>query len=227
MSRGTPFLLKMIIVVLVIAVFGTGGLIIRHIVFDSKDTTPRTEAERALLLAAQAVKADPNDPRARIKLAAVYLDIGRINVAVSEAQTATKLAPDDAEAFYILGLAQREKGNLSGAAITLEKAVKMEGKLAPFYQTCWAELARIYLKQERYKEAIKAYDSALGFGPESAPLLYEMGRAYEQSGDKAKAIAYFEEALQFVPDYNEAQKALAKLKKEQASAKKPAKPAAK
>ncbi|HCG98335.1 MAG TPA: hypothetical protein DE036_00550 [Actinobacteria bacterium] len=227
MSRGTPFLLKAITAVLVIAVVGTGGAIIRHVAFDDKDTTPRTESERALLLAVQAVKADPDDSRARIKLAAVYLDIGRINTAVGEAQIATKLAPDDAEAFYILGLANKEKGNLTEAARTLEKAAKMEGKLAPFYQTCWAELARIYLKQEKYKQAIKAYDSALGFGPESAPLLYEMGRAYEKSGDKAKAIVYFEEALQFVPDYKEAQDALAKVKNGKTTAAKPEKPAAK
>jgi superkiller protein 3 len=227
MSRGTPFLLKAIVAILVIAVVGTGGAILRHVAFDKKDTTPRTESERALLLAVQAVKADPNDSRARIKLAAVYLDIGRINAAVSEAQIATRLAPDDAEAFYIFGLANKEKGNLTEASKTLEKAAKMDGKLAPFYQTCWAELARIYLTQEKYKQAIKAYDAALGFGPESAPLLYEMGRAYEQSGDNAKAIIYFEEALQFVPDYKEAQDALAKVKKENASAAKTEKPAAK
>ncbi|MBS3909763.1 MAG: tetratricopeptide repeat protein [Actinobacteria bacterium] len=227
MSRGTPFLLKAITAILVLAVVGTGGAIVRHVAFDSKDTTPRTESERALLLAVQAVKVNPNDSRARIKLAAVYLDIGRVNTAVSEARIATKLAPDDAEAFYILGLANKEKGNLTEAARTLEKAAKMEGKLAPFYQTCWSELARIYLKQEKYKQAIKAYDAALGFGPESALLLYEMGLVYEQSGDKGKAMAYFEEALQFVPDYKEAQDALAKVKKEKATAAKPEKPAAK
>lgn len=226
MSRWTPLVLKLVTFVLVIAILATVAAITRYAVFADKLNAPRTEIERALLLAVQAVKSNPNDAQARIKLAAVYLEMGRASTAVNEAKTATKLAPDNAEAFYILGLANKEIGNIVQAAQNLEKAAKMEGQLAPFYQTCWTELARLHESQKKYKLAIRAYEAALGYGPESAPILYSLAKAYESSGDIKNAETYYKEALEFVPDYEEAAKALERLKNESADKKKPEKPAA-
>jgi len=228
MGRWTPLLLKAITFLLAVGIVVTGIAITRYALFDNKLKAPRTEIERTLFLAVQAVKANPNDPEARVKLAAVYLEMGRVNEAVKEATTATKLAPDDADAFYILGVANREKGNMVQAAQNLEKAAKKEGNLAPFYQVCWTELASVYMEQKKFKQAIKAYDKALGYGPENASILYELARAYELSRDMKNAEAYYKEVLEYLPDHEDALKSLARLEKEKASAKnKSTSPAAK
>jgi len=227
MERWTSFLLKAIIFVLIMAVLATGAAIVRYTIFDNKLSAPRTEAEKSLQLAVQAVKTNPNDARARIKLAAAYLEVGRVNAALSEAKIAAKLDPDDAEAFLVFGLANKEKGNFDEAVKNLEKAAKMDGKLGYFYQSCWLELAKIHMDQKKYKAAVRAYDAALGYGPESASILYDIAKAYELSGDTTSAAAYYKEVLEFVPDYEDALKSLERLKKEMAAKDKSKKPAAK
>lgn len=204
-------MLKATIFFLVLGILGTGAAIARYALLDDKLDAPRTETERAVYLAVQAVKADPNDAQARVKLAAAYLEMGKVASAVKEARTATRLAPDNGQAFYVLGLTERQQGKLEEAAKNFEKAAKMDGQLGPFYQTCWVELAKTRMEQEKYKQAIKAYDEALDYGPESAPILYDLGVAFEKSGDKKTALAYYKETLQFVPDYREALAAAKRL----------------
>lgn len=214
MSRWTPFILKALIVVLVLAVLGTGIAIARYMLLNDDLSAPRTEAERALFLAIQSVKANPNDAQARIKLAAAYLELGRVNNAVKEAKVAARLAPDNGQAHFVLGLAQKEQNNLKEAIKSFEKAANSKGQLAPFYQNCWLEAAQANMDLKDYKKAVKAYEKALDFGPESSPILYSLGVAYEKSGDKVTALAYYEEALEYTPDYKEAVDAAKRLIKQ-------------
>jgi tetratricopeptide (TPR) repeat protein len=204
-------MLKATMFFLILGILATGAAIARYALLDDKLDAPRTEAERAVFLATQAVKADPNDAQARVKLAAAYLEMGKVNTAAKEAKIATRLAPDSGQAFYVLGLTEKEQGKLGEAAKSFEKAAKMDGQLGPFYQTCWLELAKVRMDQKDYKKAIKAYDEALDYGPESAPILYDMGVAYEKSGDKKTALAYYKETLEFIPDYEEALTAAKRL----------------
>ncbi|MBE0447709.1 MAG: tetratricopeptide repeat protein [Actinobacteria bacterium] len=217
MNRWTSLLLKAVMFVLVVAILATVTAITRYALFDDKLKAPRTEAERTLFLAVEAVKANPNDAIARIKLAAAYLEVNQVNKAMGEAKIATRLAPKNPEAFYILGIVNREKGNAVQAAQNLEKAAKLPGQLAPFYQACWSELANIYMGQKKYSQAIRAYDSALGYGPEAATLLYDLARAYELSKDTTSAIGYYKEVLEFLPDHTGALESLKRLEKETAA----------
>jgi tetratricopeptide (TPR) repeat protein len=213
-SKGSSFLLKAITFILFFAILVTVVSIAKSLLVRDKLVAPRTELERAEYTAVQATKANPNDPKARIKLAAVYLEKGNAGSAIKEALNATRLAPDNAEAFYVLGLAYKGQGDLTKARSELVKAAKTTGQLAPFYQTCWMEVAKIDNEKKDYKSLIKDYDAALGFGPENAPILYEMGLAYEKAGDKQGALTYYKEALTFVPDYQEAISAADRLAKD-------------
>ncbi len=212
MNRWTPLLLKATIFILVVAILGTLGALTRYALVDKKMSTPRTETERDLYLAVQAVKANPNDAKARIKLASVYLEMGRVNAAIDEAKTAAKISPNDPDALYTIGIANKQRGDLDEAVKSLTKATKLTGELAPFYQTCWLEIGRVQVERKDYKAAVRAYNASLGYGPESASILYELAKAYDLSGDKTNAISYYKEALEYVPDYQEALVALERLK---------------
>lgn len=214
MRRWLPFILKATIFALSVAVVIAAGAVIWVAVGGKKDNTPRTETEKVIYMAEQAVAANPNDANARIKLAAAYLDAGKTGSAVREAEIAKRLDPGDPDVNYILGLVYKKQGDYKKAAAALEKAAKTKGKLADFYMAAWYELAKTYMESKDYKKAVKAYDKALGYNPESATLLYGIAEAYERIGDKKNALAYYEEALEFVPTYQEAIAAVERLKKE-------------
>jgi Flp pilus assembly protein TadD len=131
-SKGSSFLLKAIAFILFLAILVTLVSIAKSLLVKDKLVAPRTELERAEYTAVQATKANPNDPKARIKLAAVYLEKGNAVSAIKEALNATRLAPDDAEAFYVLGLSYKAQGDLVKAKNELIKSTKTTGQLAPF-----------------------------------------------------------------------------------------------
>lgn len=213
-NRAALYLFKAIILILILAILLLGFMVFRSLLTKNSLDAPRTELERSELSAIQAVKANPNDAKSRIKLAAVYIEKGNTKAAIKEATTATRLDPDNAEGFYVLGLSYKSQGNLNKARTEMVKATKMTGQLAPFYQTCWLEIAKIDNEKKDYKNSIKDYDAALGYGPETTPILYDMGVAYEKAGDKQTALAYYKEALEYVPDYKNAITAIERLAKE-------------
>lgn len=203
--------LRIGIAVLSVALVVLAGLTARHIILQDP-TTPRSELDRAVLSAEQAVKADPEDPAARVKLAAAYLERGNVRDAIDQAKIAVRLAPDDPAAFYVLGLAEVRSGDVEAGISDLKKAAELKGQTAPFYQDVWIALARTYERQERLDEAIRALTTALSYGPENAPLLYERGMLNEKAKRWMDAMDDYAAALEYLPQYKEAQQRLDSLK---------------
>jgi len=56
-----------------------------------------------------------------------------------------------------------------------------------------------FYKEERYSEAIKAYEQLVAMGVKSGHLYYNLGNAYFKLGNKGKAILNYERALQLLP----------------------------
>jgi len=59
--------------------------------------------------------------------------------------------------------------------------------------------ANSFYKDERYSEAIKAYEQLVAMGIESGYLYYNLGNAYFKIGNKGKAILNYERALLLNP----------------------------
>jgi tetratricopeptide (TPR) repeat protein len=98
----------------------------------------RDEAERHY---EQAAAAAPDQARYRATLARIYLDRrsqgDRLDRAVREARRTVELDPDDAEAYYQLGLAYVAAAKLPQAARALEHAMDLQPGFGP--PTCsWA-----------------------------------------------------------------------------------------
>jgi lipoprotein NlpI len=72
-------------------------------------------------------------------------------------ESAIKLKPDAAFAYYLLGVAHIRGGNYAKAEANLRKAIEIEGQLR------WARiaLANVYMKQNKWKEALVEFDSYL------------------------------------------------------------------
>lgn len=210
LSHSTP-LLKVLIVVLTLAVLILVGAFVRLVVVGASPATPRTELERAVFAAEEAVKANPEDPTARFKLAAAYVSQGGHQAAVEQAQLGIRLAPSDPSGYYILGLAQVGAGDLQGAIENLKKAVNTEGQLAGFYQDANAALARALDQSGDVEGAISHMQGALSNGPENTLLLFELGQLYERNGKWMEALENYGWALGYVPDYEPAREAFDRL----------------
>jgi tetratricopeptide (TPR) repeat protein len=56
-----------------------------------------------------------------------------------------------------------------------------------------------YYKEERYAEAIKAYEQLVSMGIKDGYLYYNLGNAYFKIGNRGKVILNYERALQLLP----------------------------
>jgi tetratricopeptide (TPR) repeat protein len=212
MTDKTITMLRTGILVLAVALVVLAGLTVWRIVTQDP-STPKSELDRAVLTAEEAVKANPEDPAARVKLAAAYVERGNTSSAIEQAKIAIRLAPQDPSGYYVLGLAQVKADDLDQGISNLKKAASTEGQLAPFYQDVWLALARAYEKQDKLEDALTAMTKALGYGPENALLLYERGRLNEQAKRWMDAMDDYAAALDYLPQYREAQERLEALKK--------------
>ncbi len=217
LERAVPFLKVLIVVLLVALVALTAGLV-RYMLFGRDSITPRTELERGILAAEEAVKANPQDQAARVKLAAAYLEARSVGTATQQANIAIRLDPTDPTGFYILGLCQDAAGDRAGAQKSLTKAVGMKGQLAGFYADAWASLAKVQERDGKQKEALKSMGKALDSSPENSLLLFDRAQMRERMKDYTWALDDYESALSFDPEFKEARDAYDRLRKEQPQA---------
>ena len=61
-------------------------------------------------------------------------------------------------------------------------------------------LARIYIEDKRYDDAIDALDSVLELAPKNYDANWDLGMVYFETGDWAGAISNFEEVLQYIQE---------------------------
>ncbi|MCX7831729.1 MAG: tetratricopeptide repeat protein [Actinobacteria bacterium] len=198
--------------VVIAAIIFVSILLVNSFMNQTKNKTPRTEAERAIIVAETAVKADPNDPKARANLAAAYLAAGRYSDAVKQAEFATRLNPDEGTGYLVLGIAQRELGRYDEAIKNIQRALKDENKTADWYVKAWIELATTYEKKNDIKKAKEALDGAIGYFPEASDLYFQRARLTEKLGDYYGAFLDYQAVLEFDPDNQQAREAINRIR---------------
>lgn len=215
MSSRTLSLLRLLIVVMAVGIVLLGGALLKYVLSQDSGVpgTPRTAAERAIVDAQTAVKADPSDANSRIKLAAALLEIGDTSGAVDQARVAVRLKPSDPSVYYILGLAEL-KGNQNSAAVSdLTKAVNTVGQQAGFYQDAYVALAQAQQGTGDNKSALTSMNKAIQNGPSNALLYVTRGQMYEKGQRWFDAAFDYSLALQYTPDLSEARTALDNIRK--------------
>lgn len=205
--------LKAAIVVFAIGLVVVAGLVVNAIVTGGGSDTPRSELERGVFAAEEAVKANPKDPAARVKLAAAYLEQKSPRLAEEQARIAVRLAPKEPAAHYILGLTQAATNKNDEAVKTLKKTVAMTGQMAQFYQDAYLALARTQDETGDEEGARKSYQKSIDFGPENALVLFERGQFFERRKQWANAMYDYGWALTYAPNYEPARERLEALAK--------------
>lgn len=103
---------------------------------------------------------------------------------------AVELQPDRAEAYYRRGLARSALGETDEAAIDLREAITRDGSL----QDAREALARLYVDNGDYAQAIDPLDRLIDAQPDNARALYLLGESQSGLGDPEQAGGYFSRA---------------------------------
>lgn len=146
---------------------------------------------------AEALAHAPDRPSILINLAAVELQLGRIEAARQHAQRAAELEPQTPGAWMNLAQAELQLGGDDAAATALEKVTALQ----PGNADAWAMLAAQHDRRGRYPEAAAAYARALEFGPERPDWLSNLGAIYNDLRRYEDALACHERALAIEPGH--------------------------
>ena len=116
---------------------------------------------------------------------------------IEHALSWTKAQPGNAVAWFSLGNAYEESGQLSKTIEAFQQAIRNN----PNYSDAWINLGVAYFKSNHKSEAIKAYQQAIRIDPESATAWNNIGYSYYESNQINKAIEAYQQALRIDPDY--------------------------
>jgi Flp pilus assembly protein TadD len=137
----------------------------------------------------------PNDAEAHISLGLTYEKLGMTEK--SEAEYLKSLALDgNANAAFSLAKLYYEQNKLEPALEHIQKAIRKNGKSAAYYN-----LQGVILNQmHRYADALPSFQTALQYAPEDIYVIINLGIAYINIKEPAKARELLEKVLPSVQD---------------------------
>jgi pilus assembly protein FimV len=175
-------------------------------------TVPPPKPSTAHAMPVGAAKSSPFAEDAGVDLAEMFGELKQD----LEADLAS--ADEDPETHYNLGIAFREMGLLDEAIGELQKACQSVERGHAFSQIMqtYTWLAQCFLDKGVPEAAIRWYDKALSVpsidGDTRVALHYELGAAYETSGDKPSALKHFTQVYGSNIDYRDVAERIKALK---------------
>jgi tetratricopeptide (TPR) repeat protein len=142
---------------------------------------------------------------AHYNVAALLLERGQVDEAISHYEKALELRPDNRETHYhlsvallqaSLGNALTRKGRLDEALVHYRKAVELRDDFADAH----TNLASLLARKGETAEAIAHYEKAIAIPPEDAPSHIRLAKLLLQLGRKDEAVAHYRRALELTKD---------------------------
>ena len=144
---------------------------------------PRTESDRLLYFGEEAIRsnnkpqaaeyyrqailADPTNARAQVGLATTYMLLGDPESAAPHFEAAEKLAGDDADIPYNVGVFLNDQGETDRAFLAYEKAIDLN----PKHVAAHVNLGAILQKRGEHERALVHYEQALAEAPDNESIL--------------------------------------------------------
>lgn len=168
--------------------------------------------EQALSAFRRAVILDPVSASAHNNLGNIHYRLGSCDNAEYELSQAAALDPQSLSAVSQLAIALFECGKVEQSIPYFEQSMEINGAI--FNPPLYTYLARGYLQQGRYDEAVRRAQQGALLEPLTADAFYYLGEVYEargEAGDAQAAQEAYQRALELDPEHEEAQQALATL----------------
>lgn len=157
-----------------------------------------------VLLWQDSVSKSPNKVRPRLQLGYFEMESGNCNAAVADYEAASRLEKPTYDLLVNWAYALDCAGRTDEALAKLREAEKIEHK-AHLYATMGMMLG----KQKRNSEALDALNKAAAVNPRFAMTYLYRGNVYMQSGEPARALEDYRQAVKLDPSIEAAQQALA------------------
>ncbi len=199
-----PGWLALLVLILLLAVAALGGYLIRGAIVNSRVDTPTELAVEDL--EAQ-VETDPEDPERLLALGYAYQQESRYEEALDLYEQTLALDPGNTGALYNKGVTL----TLLGRAKEAEDAYWNVLEVAPDHALAAKALGEYYVAKKQYKSALVALEPVIEVRPQYADLQYLAGFSCEKLGITETAIKYYQGALTYNPDYQQAKDGLARL----------------
>jgi tetratricopeptide (TPR) repeat protein len=109
----------------------------------------------------------------------------------------TKAHPEDASAWYNLGVAYGESNQPAKAIEAYQQALRIN----PESDRAWCSLGFVFDDTKQLAQAIEAYQQSLRINPETEIAWFSLGNAYNNSNQLPKAIEAYQRALRINPEH--------------------------
>lgn len=180
---------------------------------DAEAALKRGEFEKAIKKYQEYMeKSGEEEPEAYKKIAIAQLGLGERDEARKSLEKAAELDKNDPESRYQLALIYYEQGEK-------EKAIEMAKEAASLkadYISPRLFLGKVYLRDGNYQRALDYFLEVLRINPSTdsntVDIYKSIALCYEELGDKAQAVFYYQKAWQLAPEDFEVQEALRRLK---------------
>jgi tetratricopeptide (TPR) repeat protein len=199
-----PAWLALLVLVLIVAVVGVGGFVVRGMLATSKEQSP-TKAD--IEQYAAAVSSNPGDPNARLSLAYAYQRDAQYEAALAEYDKVLQQDPKSTAALFNKGVIYMTLGDAKKGEAALWEVLKID----PGNALAAKELGEYYAAKGQYKSLLVAVKPAVEAKPTLADLQYLAGLGYEKTGNAELAKQHYREALKYAPDLQEARDGLKRL----------------
>jgi len=163
-------------------------------------TSRRKMAEEDAIGCETMIAREPGYAALRNDAAALYLELGQPDRALTNFEVVRRLQPESAVAEYNVGVALEAMGRTADAGSHYEAAVRLD----PGYSFAHNNLGNVRLAAGRLGEARREYERAVESAPANAEAQNNLGAVLLAAGDAAGAVPHLEEAIRLRPAYPDA-----------------------
>ena len=136
-----------------------------------------------------------DDTSQSIGLAIRYHNLGRLDEAQALYQHILHDAPQNSDAWHLLGLIAFQRQDYPLALNLIRRAIVLHHDVAIFHNS----LASVFLKQEQFSEAIESLQRALTLHPNYREALLNLAQTYLKLNYVEEAIEMYQRASSFYP----------------------------
>ena len=131
---------------------------------------------------------------------ACYKASNNLEKAIESFKKASTINPNFYEAFYNLGVIQKQLGMIEQSIVSYQTAIDIK----PAYPDAHNNLGNIFLNLHQHEEAINHFEWAVAFKPDFFEAYNNLGLAHREKDQISRSIDNFRKAISLNPQYTQA-----------------------
>ncbi len=162
-----------------------------------------------------AIALDSDLVDAHYNLGHAYIEQGHPDKAIPHLERAVAIAPNLKRAHYNLARAYRESGNLEAATHTVTETLRIDPNYRPAHELAdrikqaHYNIGITYLNDDRYSEAVTAFQSAITLASDFTTAHYNLGLTFLKMESYPRAVDTLQKTITLDPTYVAAHHSLA------------------